>query len=165
MKANRTVIWTCVISLFLLVGCSGQSESQQRLQGGERFLVGVLERLELRAHVAERVDFGLRPVPVLFDGRGRRLGTFALAARAGLDVGRAVVECLLVGGVTTSMCVETSVRDAAQRDYKTFLVRDACADYWQERHDASLAALEFGFARVISHNEAIAAIAGGKADF
>ena len=75
------------------------------------------------------------------------------------------VECLLVGGVTTSMCVETSVRDAAQRDYKTFLVRDACADYWQERHDASLAALEFGFARVISHNEAIAAIAGGKADF
>jgi ureidoacrylate peracid hydrolase len=75
------------------------------------------------------------------------------------------IECLLVGGVTTSMCVETSVRDAAQRDYKTFLVRDACADYWEDRHVASLAALEFGFARVISHNEAIAAISGGKADF
>ncbi len=75
------------------------------------------------------------------------------------------VECLLVGGVTTSMCVETSVRDAAQRDYKTFVVRDACADYWEDRHDASLAAIAFGFARVISHNEAIAAIADGKADF
>ena len=75
------------------------------------------------------------------------------------------VECLLVGGVTTSMCVESSVRDAGQRDYKTFVVRDACADYSEDRHDASLAALAFGFGRVISHNEAIAAIADGHANF
>jgi ureidoacrylate peracid hydrolase len=63
------------------------------------------------------------------------------------------------------MCVESSVRDAGQRDYKTFVVRDACADYSEDRHDASLAALAFGFARVISHNEAIAAIADGHANF
>jgi len=75
------------------------------------------------------------------------------------------IECLMVGGLTTSMCVESTVRDAAQRDYKTFLVRDACGDYWPDRHDASLEAIGFGFARVISHNEAIAAIDAGKAAF
>jgi ureidoacrylate peracid hydrolase len=75
------------------------------------------------------------------------------------------IECLMVGGLTTSMCVESTVRDAAQRDYKTFLVRDACADYWEDRHLASLEAIGFGFARVISHNEAIAAMDAGKATF
>ena len=75
------------------------------------------------------------------------------------------IECLLIGGVTTSMCVETTVRDAAQRDYKTFVVRDACGDYWEDRHKASLEVVGFGFARVISHNEAIAAMDAGKAAF
>lgn len=66
---------------------------------------------------------------------------------------------VLVGGVTTSMCVETTVRDLAQRDYETIVVREACGDFDAARHDASLAAMEFGFARIAGPEEAVAALA------
>lgn len=75
------------------------------------------------------------------------------------------IRALVVGGVTTSMCVESSVRDAAQRDIRTFVVRDAVADFDLARHEASLAAMQFGFARIIGANQAIDAIAAGEAVF
>ena len=74
------------------------------------------------------------------------------------------VRCLMMGGVTTSMCVESTARDAGQRDYRTFVVRDACGDFAQARHDAALDAIAFGFGRVISHNEALAAMDVGETD-
>jgi nicotinamidase-related amidase len=74
------------------------------------------------------------------------------------------VRCLMMGGVTTSMCVESTARDAGQRDYRTFVVRDACGDFAQARHDAALDAIAFGFGRVISHNEALAAMDAGETD-
>ena len=43
-------------------------------------------------------------------------------------------------------------------------VRDACADFSDSRHGASFEAIAFGFGRVISHNEALSALAAGKAD-
>jgi nicotinamidase-related amidase len=84
-----------------------------------------------------------------------------------LDVllGARGIRALMVGGVTTSMCVETSVRDAAQRDIRTFVVRDAVADFDAARHEASLAAMQFGFARIIGANQAMDAIAAGEAIF
>ena len=75
------------------------------------------------------------------------------------------IRALMVGGVTTSMCVECSVRDSAQRDIRTFVVRDACADFDQRRHDAALESMAFCFARVIGANEAASAIAAGEAEF
>lgn len=64
------------------------------------------------------------------------------------------VESILVGGVTTSMCVETTVRDLSQRDYDTRVIGEACGDFDAERHRASLAAIEFGFAPLIGLAEA-----------
>lgn len=61
---------------------------------------------------------------------------------------------VIVAGVTTSMCVETTVRDLAQRDYETFVVGNACGDFDPARHEASLAAMAFGFASIISVDEA-----------
>jgi nicotinamidase-related amidase len=75
------------------------------------------------------------------------------------------IRALVVGGVTTSMCVETSVRDAAQRDIRTFVVRDAVADFDLARHEASLSAMQFGFARIIGAKQAVEAIAAGEAVF
>lgn len=68
------------------------------------------------------------------------------------------VESLLVAGVTTSMCVESTVRDAAQRDYRCFVVADACGDFALERHAASLDALAFGFAVILDTKRAIHAM-------
>lgn len=75
------------------------------------------------------------------------------------------IRALMVGGVTTSMCVETTVRDAAQRDIRTFVVRDAVADFDVARHEASLSAMKFGFARIIDANQAEQAIGAGEAVF
>ena len=75
------------------------------------------------------------------------------------------IRALMVGGVTTSMCVESSVRDAAQRDIRTFVVRDAVADFDAARHAASLSAMAFGFARLIGAGAAVEAIAAGTAEF
>lgn len=75
------------------------------------------------------------------------------------------VRTLMVGGVTTSMCVESSVRDAAQRDIRTFVVREAVADFDTARHAASLAAMAFGFARIIGAGPAVEAIAAGVGEF
>ena len=57
---------------------------------------------------------------------------------------------LVLCGVTTSMCVESTARDAAQRDYRTFVVTDATADIEPIRHERALINLEFGFAHLIS---------------
>ena len=75
------------------------------------------------------------------------------------------IRALMVGGVTTSMCVESTVRDAAQRDIRTFVVRDAVADFDMARHAASLGAMAFGFARIIGAGAAMEAIAQGEAIF
>lgn len=74
------------------------------------------------------------------------------------------IERVIVGGVTTSMCVDTTVRDLGQRDYATFVVREAVGDFDQARHAASLNALAFGFARVIGEHDCIAALAGSGLD-
>jgi nicotinamidase-related amidase len=58
------------------------------------------------------------------------------------------ISTLYIGGVTTSMCVESTVRDASQRDYRTYVVVDACADWAQERHQPSLDSMAFGFAHL-----------------
>ncbi len=68
------------------------------------------------------------------------------------------IRTLLVGGVTTSMCVESTVRDAGQRDYDTWVLRDACADFDAGRHAAALEAMAFGFARIIDGRSALAAL-------
>lgn len=75
------------------------------------------------------------------------------------------IRALMVGGVTTSMCVESSVRDAAQRDIRTFVPREAVADFDAARHAASLSAMAFGFARIIGAGPAAEAIGAGTAEF
>lgn len=61
---------------------------------------------------------------------------------------------ILVAGVTTSMCVESTVRDLSQRDHDVMVVADACGDFDADRHRASLAAIEFGFAPLVDTAEA-----------
>ena len=75
------------------------------------------------------------------------------------------IERVVVGGVTTSMCVDTTVRDLGQRDYATFVVREAVGDYDPQRHAAALAVMAFGFARVIGESDCVAALQGAGRDF
>jgi isochorismate hydrolase len=60
------------------------------------------------------------------------------------------IEELIITGVMTNCCCETTARDAFVRDYRVFFVSDATATANDELHVASLKNLAFGFAHIIS---------------
>jgi ureidoacrylate peracid hydrolase len=67
------------------------------------------------------------------------------------------VRNLVICGVTTNMCVETTARDASQRDYRVFVVSDATGELDKARHDMALATLGFGFGAVVETGDVTAA--------
>jgi nicotinamidase-related amidase len=52
------------------------------------------------------------------------------------------IETLLVGGVTTEVCVNTTVREANDRGYRCVVLADCCASYFPEFHTAGLAMIK-----------------------
>lgn len=48
------------------------------------------------------------------------------------------IEALLVCGVTTEVCVHTTVREANDRGYRAVVLGDCCASYFPEFHEAGL---------------------------
>jgi len=48
------------------------------------------------------------------------------------------IEKLVVTGVTTEVCVNTTVREANDRGYDCLVLRDCCASYFPEFHDSAL---------------------------
>ena len=60
------------------------------------------------------------------------------------------IDELIITGVMTNCCCETTARDAFVKDYRVFFVSDATATVNDELHVASLKNLAFGFAYIIS---------------
>jgi nicotinamidase-related amidase len=58
------------------------------------------------------------------------------------------VEDLVVTGIMTNMCCESTARDAYYRDYRVFFLADGTGSISEEMHLASLLNLCFGFAWV-----------------
>jgi nicotinamidase-related amidase len=58
------------------------------------------------------------------------------------------VEDLVVTGIMTNMCCESTARDAYFRDYQVFFLADGTGSITEEMQLASLLNLAFGFARV-----------------
>jgi len=48
------------------------------------------------------------------------------------------IEALIVCGVTTEVCVHTTVREANDRGYKCIVPSDCCASYFPEFHEVAL---------------------------
>jgi nicotinamidase-related amidase len=67
------------------------------------------------------------------------------------------ISSLVVTGVSTNACVETTARDAADRGYACVIVDAATADYDQAAHDATLRAFHFNLGRVARTSEDVIA--------
>ncbi len=73
------------------------------------------------------------------------------------------IDTLLVGGVTTEVCVNTTVREANDRGYRCIVLSDCCGSYFPHFHEAGLAMITaqggiFGW--VAASPPVIAALAG-----
>jgi len=65
------------------------------------------------------------------------------------------IQDLVISGVMTNLCCETTARDAFMRDYRVFFMIDGTATGSSELHLATLKNLGFGFAYLITCDELI----------
>jgi nicotinamidase-related amidase len=66
-------------------------------------------------------------------------------------------DTLVIAGLTTECCVDSTARTAFERDYHVFIASDAVAAYEPDLHDGALKALELSCAILVSAAEAAAA--------
>lgn len=66
------------------------------------------------------------------------------------------IKTLVVGGVVTTICVESTVRDAAMRDYRVYLLTDAIGDADEAGHEQGVARLSASFAHPLTAADAAA---------
>ncbi len=64
-------------------------------------------------------------------------------------------EEIVIAGIMTNMCCESTARDAYYRDYRVHFPADATGSINEEMHLASLLNLSFGFAHVTTAEEII----------
>lgn len=69
------------------------------------------------------------------------------------------VDTLIVCGVTTNICVESTVRDAFFRDIRVIVPSDGTAAVTPELHEGALADFEYGFGTVTTVGELERALA------
>jgi ureidoacrylate peracid hydrolase len=66
-------------------------------------------------------------------------------------------ESIAFAGVSTNVCVESTLREAFMRDFHVTIVSDCVAAYRKESHDATLNTIARNFGRVMTSAEIIAA--------
>lgn len=65
------------------------------------------------------------------------------------------IRFLIICGISTPLCVETTTRDAYQRDFDVIVVEDAVATCDKELHDNSIKIIETYFAKVMNSEDVI----------
>ena len=70
------------------------------------------------------------------------------------------VERVVVCGVMTDCCCETTARSAFNRGWETWLVSDACGSVDREQHERSLKSYDFGFGPTRTTQEVVKMLKG-----
>ncbi|KQT61169.1 isochorismatase [Methylobacterium sp. Leaf456] len=102
---------------------------------------GPMGRILIRGEPGHDIVAELAPQPgePVIDKPGK--GAFYATGLGALLEERAIAT-LIVCGVTTEVCVHTTVREANDRGYRCVVVSDACASYIPAFHEAGLAMIK-----------------------
>ncbi|UCD19184.1 MAG: isochorismatase family protein [candidate division WOR-3 bacterium] len=65
---------------------------------------------------------------------------------------------VVISGVLTNLCCETTARSAFMRGFEVYFLKDGTATFTDQMHEAALLNLSYGFATVIAIEAAIAAL-------
>ena len=66
------------------------------------------------------------------------------------------VETVMITGVATNVCVETTARHAIMLDYHVIVAEDACATFYPDLHEATIKNVRLWFGNVLTAEEIIA---------
>jgi isochorismate hydrolase len=64
-------------------------------------------------------------------------------------------DSVIITGVHTDLCCETTARDAFMRGLKVYFIADATATATEERHEAALRIISIGFGEVLTSEESM----------
>jgi nicotinamidase-related amidase len=98
---------------------------------------GPMGRILVRGEPGHEIIPALAPHPgePVIDKPGK--GAFYATELAAILANRGIAD-LVVAGVTTEICVHTTVREANDRGYRCIVASDACASYFPEFHEVAL---------------------------
>jgi ureidoacrylate peracid hydrolase len=68
------------------------------------------------------------------------------------------IDTLIVTGVSSNYCVDSTIRDAYARDLDLYIVEDACSCPWPDLHDAVMKTNAIFHGEVVSTEDALAAL-------
>ena len=146
-----------------LSDCPPYKLARSRNAGAEIGSAGPLGRLLVRGEPGHDFIDDLRPAAgeIVIDKPG-----YSAFAHTDLDHRLRVrgIDTLLLSGITTEVCVSSTLRDAVDRGYQCITIGDACASGSRDLHDAALRmiAVEGGIFGTVSSSESIAAkLSGG----
>lgn len=99
--------------------------------------MGPMGRILVRGEAGHEIIPALQPLPSepVIDKPGK--GAFYQTDLA-LMLSNLAVETLLVAGVTTEICIHSTVREANDRGFVCLVLGDACASYTPEFHEVGL---------------------------
>ncbi len=102
---------------------------------------GPMGRILIRGEPGHAIIAELAPAvgEVVLDKPGK--GAFC-ETDLGLILRNRGITTLLVAGVTTEVCVSTTIREANDRGFRCIVLGDACASYFPEFHAAGLAMIK-----------------------
>lgn len=120
-----------------LSDCPPAKLERSRIAGAEIGSAGPLGRLLVRGEYGHDIIGELRPLPgePVVDKPG--YGAFHQTDLAQILETRGIRH-LLICGVTTEVCVHSTLREATDRGYRTVLISDACGSAHSDLHEAAL---------------------------
>ena len=146
-----------------LSDCPPYKLARSRAAGAQIGSSGPLGRLLIRGEAGHDFIDELRPAAgeIVIDKPG-----YSAFAHTDLDHRLRVrdIDTLLLSGITTEVCVSSTLRDAVDRGYRCITVSDACASGFADLHDAALRmiAVEGGiFGVAVTSEQVCAALSTG----